>query len=140
MLMSIALPQHHIDRAVDDRFEFLARHLGAGADGDGVDGGGGELRQHRGSAFAGNSPFSLARRKQARERLVEFGKTFQHHGADLGIGHRLGGRRHHREAAARTGFAGEIDVERHRIDALQPLADRQLVAENSIIAARASSR
>src|SRR6185369_13553084 len=37
---------------------------------------------------------------------------------------------HHREAAARTGFAGQIDVERHRIDPLQPPADRQLFAED----------
>ena len=41
-------PQHHVKRAVHDRFELLARHAGAGTDGDGVDGGGGELRQHRG--------------------------------------------------------------------------------------------
>ena len=38
-----------------------------------------------------------------RERLVELDKTFQHHAADLRIEHRFGRRRHHREAAARTG-------------------------------------
>jgi hypothetical protein len=44
--------------------------------------------------------------------------------------HGLGGCGHHREAAARTGFAGQIDVERHRIDPLQALSDRQLAAED----------
>ena len=38
--------EHHIERALDDRLQFLARRLRAGADGDGVDGGGGKLRQH----------------------------------------------------------------------------------------------
>src|SRR6185312_2561058 len=38
-------------------------------------------------------------------------------------------RRHHREAAART-FAGEIDVERDRVDALQAFADRHLIAKD----------
>ena len=43
---AIAAPHHHVDRALDDRFQLLARHAGAGADRDGVDGGGGQLRQH----------------------------------------------------------------------------------------------
>jgi hypothetical protein len=40
-------PAHHVDRAVHDRLELLARHAGAGADRDRVDGRGGQLRQHR---------------------------------------------------------------------------------------------
>ena len=72
---------HHIDRALHDRFQFLARHLRAGTDRDGVDGRGGQLRQHlRDRRVSGSSPFSLASAEAGRERLVEFGKSLQHHG------------------------------------------------------------
>ena len=40
-------PHHHVDRALHDRLQLLPRHARAGTDGDGVDGGGGELRQRR---------------------------------------------------------------------------------------------
>ena len=83
-----------------------------------------------GSAVSGSSPLLPGKAEAGGERLVEFGKSVQHHGADLRIGHRFRRRRHHREAAARTGLAGEINIERHRVDALQPFADRQLVPEN----------
>ena len=123
--MRVIRPDHHVDRAVHDRFQFLARNLGAGADRDGVDGGRRELRQHRGIGARGQFALLFRQPEAGGERLVEFDKTFQHHGADLGIGHRFRRRRHHREAAARAGFARQINVERDRIDALQPLADRQ---------------
>ena len=123
-------PHHHIDRALHDRLQFLARHAGAGADRNGVDGGRRQLRQHRG--IGGRRQFALlpGEPEAGGERLVEFGQSFQHHGADFGIGDRFGARRHHREAAARAGLAGEIDVERHRVDARQPLADRHFVPED----------
>ena len=131
---------HHIDRALHDRLQLLARHPGAGADRDGVDGGGGQLRQHRGIGGCRQFALLLGEAEAGRERLVEFGKSFQHHGADLRIGHRFRRRRHHREAAARAGLAGQIDVERHRIDALQPFADRQFVPENLDASPRARRR
>ena len=58
-----------------------------------------------GSALLGNLALLSCQAEAGRERLVEFDKAFQHHGADIGIGHRFRGRRHHREAAARAGFA-----------------------------------
>ena len=83
-----------------------------------------------GSAEAGSSPLLLGDPETRRERLVEFDKSFQHHGADLRIGDRFRGRRHHGKTAARAGVAGEINVQRHREDALQPFFDRQFGAEN----------
>ena len=44
--------------------------------------------------------------------------------------HRLGRRRHHGEAAARAGLAGEIDGQRGGVDARQPLAHRHLLTED----------
>ena len=38
-------PDHQVDRALHDRFELLARRPRPGADRDGVDGRGGELRE-----------------------------------------------------------------------------------------------
>ena len=82
-----------------------------------------------GSARGGYLALFPGRAEAGRERPVELDETFQHHGADTGIGDRFGCRRHHREAAARA-FAFQIDVERDRKDALQPFADRHLLAEN----------
>jgi hypothetical protein len=103
---------------------------GAGADGDGMDGGRGQLRQHHGIGGRRQFVLLLCEPEAGGEGLVEFGQAFQHHGADFGIGDRFGARGHHREAAARAGLAGEIDIERDRIDAREPFADRHLVPEN----------
>ena len=103
---------------------------GAGADGDGMDGGGRQLRQHLGIGRPCQFALLLCQPEAGRERLVEFVKPLQHHGADFRIGHRFRCRRHHREAAARAGVAGQIDIERHGEDALQPFPDRQFVPEN----------
>src|SRR5712691_1457596 len=121
---------HHIDRALHDGFQLLARHARAGADGNAVDGRGCQLRQHHGIGCWRQFAVLLRKPEAGGERLVEFGKSLQHHGADFGIGHSLRRRRHHGEATARARVAGEIDIERHRKDALQPPSDRQFVSED----------
>ncbi len=68
----------------------------------------------------------LARRKQTANALSSSTEALRAPWRGYPDRHRLGGRRHHREAAARAGFARQIDVQRDRIDALQPLSQRQL--------------
>src|SRR3974390_2671576 len=86
--------------------------------------------EHRRIGRGGQFAFLFGKAETSCERLVEFCKSLQHHGADLRIAHRFRRRSHHREATARPGFTGEIDVERYRIDSLKPLADRHFTAKN----------
>src|ERR1700756_360524 len=95
-------PANHVDRAGDDRLQFPARHAGAGADRDGVDGGGGEMREYGGIGAVGQFALLFRTAEAGGEGLVEFDEALQHHGADFGIGYRFRGRGHHREAAARS--------------------------------------
>ncbi len=65
---------HHIDRTFHDRLQFVARRLGARPDRDGVDGRGGELREHYGIGGFGQFAVLSARRKQAANALSSSAK------------------------------------------------------------------
>jgi hypothetical protein len=77
------VPDHHVDRARHDRFELLALHPRTRPDRDGVDGRGGELRRHFGIGCWRQFALFLRKAKAGRECLVEFGKSFQHHGGGV---------------------------------------------------------
>ena len=110
----------------DDGVEFGARHLRAGANRDGMERAGGEQRQRLRIGRGGELAALLRPPEDAREEAVGFDEPGQHQLADGRIEHRFRGRRHHREAAARAVLAGQIHVERDRIDAEQHFAQRQI--------------
>ena len=72
-------------------------------------------------------PAQAESRQRTRCRVRQ---THRAHRADIRIGHRFRCRRHDREAAAWSGLTGQIDIERHRIDAFEPFADRHRALEN----------
>src|SRR5215471_21558775 len=75
-------PWHqHVERALDDRFQLLARHMGAGANGDAVDRGGRKLRQHGRIGTVRQLALLLATAEAGGKSLVELRKSLQHHGA-----------------------------------------------------------
>src|SRR3569832_1867445 len=113
-----SFPQHHVERALDDRLQLPTRRVRAGTDRNRMDGNRRQLRKHDRIGARGQLAGVLGAAEAEGERLVELAQRILHHGADVAVLARFGARGHHRETAARTILTRQIDIERGGEDAL----------------------
>src|SRR5271157_5933753 len=117
-------PADRLHGVVDDRLDLGARDAGAGADRQRMDGRRGHQRQAPRVGVGGKLARGARGLEQALEGAIHVVDRLADDLADLRIGDSVGGGAEHREAAARTLLAAEIEIERRKKNAPQLVAQR----------------